>query len=106
MCIGNKDDWNSVIFFPFSALMVMVLLPLLQVGITLLFSISSKLKMTLGTCKAAWFLFVGLVNTCLCISLFPILYGNRSSPNFLTSLLQVKAVSGLDEIGTRVTFQT
>lgn len=69
MCIGNKDDWNSIIFFPFIALMVMVLLPTLQVGITLLFSILSKLRMTLGTCKAAWFVSVGLVNTCLCNSI-------------------------------------
>lgn len=65
MCIGKKDDWNSVILFPFIGLMVLVLLPILQVGIALLFSILSKLRMTLGTWKAAWFVFVGLVNTCL-----------------------------------------
>lgn len=64
-CIGKKDDQNSVILFPFIVLMAMVLLPILQVGIALVFSILSKLRMTLGTWKAAWFVFVGLVNTYL-----------------------------------------
>lgn len=34
-----------------------------------------------------------------------LLYGNRSFQNFITSLLQVKGISGLDEIGTCVAFQ-